>query len=419
MATIYQRKPAKVVSLTFLKFTGCSSIIFAKIFMNLSLVLPRRVRTIQASVPMNSSTEDLSAIIMSTLDVPPTCTLWFIYRTRILAPSTPLTSYGITNGSEIHVRIPELPNIPLASANPLPVPPPPPVGPDGVKDIMDPSLPDYVRTPAPGCPSVNPQAEAALLEMGYPLRKVRNALRVFKTADLASVMLEYKLFDDEDMNCCFEEYLCQGCPAHLHSKWFQRVMGRIMELKQKQSGTSNTAGTGTSGYGDYMSLIRQMMSGGGYGEASGYDSLFGKMGTETDTKVQEVGDDVKVSVSDIQLLFVGNGELTLEEEERVATIARARDLSDRTVLEDLVVTIRNALEQADATFRNPFALLYFNNSLAKDMFGKDLEYAATLNTAEVRFVVGQMKKMIDLSKICAKMRQFDNNLRKVEEALGQ
>lgn len=384
--------------------------------MNLSLVLPRRVRTIQASVPMHASTDDLSAVIMRTLDAPPTCTLWFIYRTRILSPSTPLTFYGITSGSEIHVRIPELPNLPLASVNPLPVPPPPPVGPDGVKDILDPSLPDYVRNPLPGCPAVDPQAEATLLQMGYPLRKVKNALRAFKTAELASAMLSAKFFDDEDTNCSFEEYLCQGCPSHLSQKWTRQSLQRVLKLRGQGSATAEPAGTDTS-YGDYMSLMRQMM--GGLGGASGYDRMFGQMGTETTPKVQEVGDDVKLSVSDIQLLFMGNGELTLEEEERVATIAHARDLSDRTLLEDLVVTIRNALEQADATFRNPFAFLYFNNSLAKDMFGKDLEYAATLNTAEVRFVVGQMKKMIDLSKICAKMRQFDNNLRKVEEALRQ
>ena len=373
--------------------------------MKLQLAFPKKTRVVQGDVPDDATAMDLSLIIQSEIAVPEGSRIRCVFNGRIMKEDTPLTSYGVTNGSTVYIVIPGFrppPESPRpAPTVPVPSSPPRPAPADGVKDLWDPSLPDFCRR-TDGQMAVNIQYERTLCEMGYPLRKVRNALRFMRNnISTAEWFLSAGLFDDEESNFVTEQYHAGAIgDATYNEKFMPKITATAKKMWKKQQQAKSGQATGNQF--DYWS--------GGQGAWPGQLQQMGFGDWGQQPKVEEVVSQPLEPI--LRSMLNGTGALTLEEENSIGSNMRSCTDQQRASMCDLVQTIRSAASAPDQTFRNPFAVLYFKNTLAKELFGKDLEFAAMLNTAEVRFVIEHMKTS-SLADICTKMRQYNNDLSRV------
>ena len=372
-----------------------------KFTMKLQLAFPKKTRVVQGDVPADATAMDLSLIIQSEIAVPQECRIRCVFNGRIMKEDTPLTSYGVTDGATVYIVIPGF-RPPPASPQPAPASPTHTTPAGGVKDLWDRSLPDYCRR-TDGPMAVNIQHERTLCALGYAPRKVRNALRYMKN-DLQSAewWLSYGLFDDEEANLVTEQHFAGAISDEAYRRLFMpKLVALVKRVYGKEQRASGQAAGNPFGY-----------------WSGGQGSMFGQMGfggMGQEPKVEEVTSTRPLEPI-LKRMLEGTGGLTLEEENSIGSSMRSYTDQQRASMCDLVQTLRSAVSTPDQTFRNPFAVLYFKNTLAKELFGKDLEFAAMLNTAEVRLVIEHMKKY-SLADICTKLRQYNNDLSRVSAEL--
>jgi len=80
-----------------------------------------------------------------------------------------------------------------------------------VRDISDPTLPEYVRNPV-RAPEISEDVVMHVIEMGFPLRKATSAGRLSKDPSTAVGFLLSGLLATDEANSLVEDIACSPSP---------------------------------------------------------------------------------------------------------------------------------------------------------------------------------------------------------------
>jgi hypothetical protein len=338
-----------------------------------------------------------------------------------------------------------------------------------VKDINDPTLPDYATVRRYPRDKWTSGALNKLLEMGIPERKARNALR-FTNANVGlalDLLVDTKLFDLEEVNLIIERWAANCQLPDDNAKLSSLGSESYNELMRKRTASDylewpargqewRDRGTGGSVYGDLLDGLSGWMNavwsrgsthrgfhdeieylydrsqfgrnyevrngaGRDYGQASGFENppRFGNGGRPSGPRVVEVETTCPPTDRSRDILvrlLKGNGRLTPDEWEFLndALTGGALNASE---FGEIIVLLRNAASRSDDIFKNPFIHMS-RIQASQTVFGRDnLEAAEELNTRECRFVLRKLGNGYKLGEIIGALKACGSDLEKAGNKL--
>jgi hypothetical protein len=94
-------------------------------------------------------------------------------------------------------------------------------------------------------------------------------------------------------------------------------------------------------------------------------------------------------------------DLTNAHAEQIAALGEKFGLAGPKELAEIIRLVRSVrATKSNADFRNPFAILGLQNSVAQAIFGDKLEFGALLNTQECRFLLDNWRDGYRFDEVC-------------------